>query len=74
MNIGFSLAIAFVSGPCRLCEKCNTETKICVHPNLARLSDDAVGANVRKTAANAGVEASFPFIKKSKSTASLLLD
>jgi predicted metal-binding protein len=36
MNKGYSLAIAFVSGHCQLCEKCNTETKICAHPNLAR--------------------------------------
>jgi predicted metal-binding protein len=36
MSKGYSLAIAFVSGHCQLCEKCNTETRICVHPNLAR--------------------------------------
>ena len=32
MNKGYSLAISFVSGTCQLCEKCNTETRICVHP------------------------------------------
>ena len=74
MNIGFSLAIAFVSGACQLCEKCNTETKICVHPNLARWSEDAVGVNVRKTAANGGIEASFPFAKNPESFALLLID
>ena len=50
MNKGYSLAISFVSGHCQLCEKCNTETKICAHPNLARWSEDAVGVNVKKTA------------------------
>jgi predicted metal-binding protein len=53
MSKGYSLAIAFVSGHYQLCEKCDTETRICVHPNLARLSEDAVGVNVRKTANNA---------------------
>jgi predicted metal-binding protein len=60
MGKGFSLAISFVSGHCQLCEKCNTETKICVHPNLARYSEDAVGVNVRKTAQNAGITVTFP--------------
>jgi predicted metal-binding protein len=43
MNKGYSLAISFVSGHCQLCEKCNTETRICRNPNLARWSEDAVG-------------------------------
>jgi predicted metal-binding protein len=74
MNKGYSLAISFVSGTCQLCEKCNTETKICVHPNLARWSEDAVGVNVRKTAANAGIQVSFPFAKNPESFALLLID
>ncbi len=74
MNKGYSLAIAFVSGHCQLCEKCNTETKICAHPNLARLSEDAVGVNVKKTAANAGIEVTFPFAKTPESFAILLID
>jgi predicted metal-binding protein len=74
MNKGYSLAISFVSGTCQLCEKCNTETKICVHPNLARWSEDAVGVNVRKTAANAGIEVSFPFAKNPESFALILID
>jgi predicted metal-binding protein len=48
MSKGYSLAIAFVSGHCQLCEKCNTETRICVHPNLARWSEDAVGSEREK--------------------------
>ncbi len=74
MNKGYSLAIAFVSGHCQLCEKCNTETKICAHPNLARWSEDAVGVNVKKTAANAGIEVTFPFAKTPESFAILLID
>jgi predicted metal-binding protein len=61
MSKGYSLAIAFVSGHCQLCEKCNTETRICVHPNLARWSEDAVGVNVRKTANNAVFRLVFHF-------------
>jgi predicted metal-binding protein len=74
MNKGYSLAIAFVSGHCQLCEKCNTETKICAHPNLARWSEDAVGINVKKTAANAGITVIFPFAKNPESFAILLID
>jgi predicted metal-binding protein len=74
MNKGYSLAISFVSGTCQLCEKCNIETKICVHPNLARWSEDAVGVNVRKTASNAGIQVSFPFAKNPESFALLLID
>jgi predicted metal-binding protein len=74
MNKGFSLAISFVSGHCQLCEKCNTETKICRNPNLARWSEDAVGVNVKKTAANAGISFSFPFAKNPESFAILLID
>jgi predicted metal-binding protein len=74
MSKGYSLAIAFVSGHCQLCEKCNTETRICVHPNLARWSEDAVGVNVRKTASNAGIQVNFPFAKNPESFALLLID
>jgi predicted metal-binding protein len=74
MNKGYTLAISFISGHCQLCEKCNTDTKICAHPNLARWSEDAVGVNVRKTAANAGIKFSFPFAKNPESFALLLID
>ena len=74
MNKGYSPATSFVSGTCQLCEKCNTETKICVYPNLARWSEDTVGINVRKTSANAGIEVSFPFAKNPESFALLLTD
>jgi predicted metal-binding protein len=74
MGKGYSLAIGFVSGHCMLCEKCNTQTRVCVHPELARMSEDAVGVNVKKTAANAGITVTFPFAKKPESFALLLID
>ena len=74
MKEGYSLAISFVSGHCQLCEKCNTETRFVRHPNLARMSEDAVGVNVKKTAANAGIVATFPLAKKPESFALLLID
>ncbi len=74
MNKGYSLAISFISGHCQLCEKCNTETRICRNPNLARWSEDAVGVNVKKTAANAGIPVTFPFAKNPESFAILLID
>ncbi len=74
MNKGYSLAISFVSGHCQLCEKCNIKTKICAHPNLARWSEDAVGVNVKKTAANAGIMVTFPFAKNPESFGILLID
>ena len=74
MKEGYSLAIAFVSGHCTLCEKCNTQTRVCVHPELARWSEDAVGVNVKKTAANAGIKVTFPFAKNPESFALLLID
>ena len=74
MKEGYSLAVSFVSGTCQLCEKCSTQTRICVHPELSRWSEDAVGVNVRKTAANAGIEVKFPFTENPESFALLLID
>ena len=74
MRNGYSLAISYVSGSCQLCEKCNIETGICAHPDMARQSEDAVGVNVKKTAKNAGIEFIFPFPKNPESFALLLID
>jgi predicted metal-binding protein len=74
MNKGYSLAIAFISGHCQLCDNCNLETKICRHPELMRMSEDAIGVNVKKTAANAGIAFNFPFTKNADSFALLLID
>jgi predicted metal-binding protein len=74
MRKGYSLAIGFVSGSCQLCDKCNTDTRICAHPDMARMSEDAVGVNVKKTAKNAKIEFIFPFPKNPASFAILLID
>ena len=74
MKEGYSLAVSFVSGTCQLCEKCSTQTRICVHPELARWSEDAVGVNVRKTAANADIKFTWPIDKNPESFALLLID
>jgi predicted metal-binding protein len=74
MKQGYSLAVSFISGHCQLCDKCNTQTGICKHPELARWSEDAVGVNVKKTATNAGIEFTFPFAKNADSFALLLIE
>ncbi|HSV50403.1 MAG TPA: DUF2284 domain-containing protein [Candidatus Acidoferrales bacterium] len=74
MKQGYSLAIVFISGHCQLCEKCNTESKICRHPELMRMSEDAIGVNVKKTAANAGIKYQFPFTSNADSFALLLIE
>lgn len=74
MKQGYSLAMAFISGHCQICEKCNTETKICRHPELMRISEDAIGVNVKKTAANAGIHYQFPFTSSADSFALLLIE
>ncbi len=74
MRHGYSLAVSFISGHCQLCDKCDIESKICRHPELARMSEDAIGVNVKKTAANAGIEYTFPFTKNADSFALLLID
>ncbi len=74
MSRGYPLAIALVSGNCQLCEKCNIETRICANPNLARLSEDAVGVNIKKTAQNAGMTVTFPVEKYPEHFALLLID
>ena len=74
MKQGYTLAMSFISGHCQLCEKCNTETKICRHPELMRISEDAIGVNVKKTAANAGIHYQFPFTSSADSFALLLIE
>jgi predicted metal-binding protein len=71
---GYPLAIGFISGACQLCEKCNVEAGICLHPDTARFSEEAVGVNVHATAMNAGIEMTVPFGKTPESFALLLID
>ena len=74
LSKGYPLAIGFVAGACQLCEKCNLETGICVHPTMARYSEEAVGVNVKETAKNAGISMKIPFEKNPESFALLLID
>jgi len=74
MHKGYSLAVSLVSGACQICEKCQTETCICAHPDMARYSEEAVGVNVRKTAKNACIEFTFPYPNNPESFALLLID
>ena len=37
-NEGYLLAVGLVSGTCQLCEKCNVEKGICIHPAMKRYS------------------------------------
>jgi predicted metal-binding protein len=74
MSKGYPLAIGLVSGYCQLCEKCTLDRITCVYPAKARYSEEAVGVNVKATAKNAGIKATFPFAKNPASFALLLID
>ncbi len=73
-NEGYTFAIAFVNGSCRLCEKCNVEKGICLHPNMARIPEHAVGINMKKTAQEAGMALKFPIKGNPEPMALLLID
>lgn len=51
---GYPAALAFTSGSCNLCEKCNVEGGYCVKPLEARPSMESCGISVFETASNAG--------------------
>jgi len=71
---GYLLAIGFISGSCQLCEKCNVEKGICVHPATKRYSEEGVGVNVKATAEKAGFKFTLPFEKNPETYALLLID
>jgi predicted metal-binding protein len=71
---GYLLAIGFVSGSCQLCEKCNVEKRLCVHPAMKRYSEEGVGVNVKATAKKAGFKFTLPFKKNPETFALLLID
>lgn len=52
---GYYKAIAFGSGPCRLCDDCDLEGS-CKHPALARPSMEAAGIDVFQTVRNNGLD------------------
>lgn len=73
-NEGFTFALAFVNGSCRLCEKCNLDEKICRHPSMARIPEHAVGVNMKKTADRAGMAIKFPIVGRPYVLNLLLID
>jgi predicted metal-binding protein len=73
-NKGYTFAVGFTSGSCGLCEKCNVQAGICLHPTMARCPEHAVGVNMKKTAEKAGIPLSFPIKGKPEPTALLLID
>ncbi|MDP3623262.1 MAG: DUF2284 domain-containing protein [Methanobacteriaceae archaeon] len=73
-NNGYSFALSFVNGSCRLCESCNIKEGICIHPNLARISEHAVGINMKKTAKEAGMALKFPFVEHPEPMTIMLID
>ena len=73
-NKGYTFAVGFTSGSCGLCEKCNVEAGICLHPTMARCPEHAVGVNMKKTAEKSGIPITFPIKGKPEPTALLLID
>lgn len=73
-NRGNTFALALVNGSCRLCEKCNVENGICLHPTQARIPEHAVGINMKKTAEQAGMGLKFPVEGHPEPMAVLLID
>ncbi len=71
---GFILAAGFVSGSCQICEKCNVEKGVCVHPEMRRFSEEGLGVNVKATAEKAGLKFTLPFDKNPDTYALLLID
>ena len=71
---GFLLAVGLVSGACHICEKCNVEEGICIHPTMKRYSEEGVGVNVKATAEKAGFKFTLPFEKNPETFALLLID
>ena len=73
-NEGYTFAVAFVNGSCRLCEKCNVEKGICLHSNMARIPEHAVGINMKKTAAESGMPIEFPIKGQPEPMSILFID
>jgi predicted metal-binding protein len=71
---GFLLAVGLVSGACQLCEKCNIEKGVCIHPTMRRYSEEGVGVNVKATAEKAGIKFTLPFDKNPETFALLLIE
>ncbi|MCR4430893.1 MAG: DUF2284 domain-containing protein [Tepidanaerobacteraceae bacterium] len=57
-SLGFPFAAGLIGGPCKLCKEC-PKTLVCVKPEKARPSMEALGIDVIATCRNAGLEIVF---------------
>ena len=75
MGAGYPFALTTICGPgCRLCETCNIEAGQCSRPTMKRFAPEALGINVVKTAADAGMPIHFPAHEHPERIAILLID
>ena len=70
---GYTLALGFTTGSCKICDKCNTKEKVCIHPTEARHSAQSVGINILQTLENAGIPIPVPFKKNPESFGLVLI-
>jgi predicted metal-binding protein len=74
MNKGYSMAVGFTTGSCMVCEKCNLEQKICLHPSQARYTAQSVGVNIKQTLEKAGIPIPFPMKGAPETFGMVLID
>lgn len=74
MNKGYTLALGFTTGSCLVCEKCNVEQKICLHPDEARHTAQSVGVNIKQTLENANMPIPFPMKGNPETFGLVLID
>lgn len=74
MNKGHSLALGFTTGSCLLCDKCNLEQKVCIHPTEARYTAQSVGVNIQQTLENANMPIPFPMKGNPETFGLVLID
>lgn len=74
MNKGYSMAVGFTTGFCVVCEECNVEQKICLHPSQARYTAQSVGVNIKQTLKNAGMPIPFPMKGAPETFGMILID
>ena len=70
---GYTLSLGFTTGSCKICDKCNIEEKVCIHPTEARHSAQSVGINVLQTLENTGIPIPVPFKKNPESFGLVLI-
>ena len=74
-NAGNPFALTTICGPgCRLCETCNVQEGVCIHPTMKRFAPEALGINVMKTTENAGMPISCPAAKNPERIAILFIE